>query len=70
MANNLGEENMLVLTRNISDVIIIDGHIKVMVLGIQGRQVRIGIEAPKHITVHREEIQKQKDEEAKHANDR
>ena len=61
---------MLVLTRNISDVIIIDGHIKVMVLGVQGRQVRIGIEAPKNITIHREEIQKQKDQEAKDANDR
>lgn len=61
---------MLVLTRNINDTIIIDGHIKVMVLGIQGRQVRIGIEAPKNITVHREEIQKQKDQEALDANHR
>lgn len=61
---------MLVLTRNINDTIIIDGHIKVMVLGIQGRQVRIGIEAPKHITVHREEIQKLREQEARDADDR
>ena len=61
---------MLVLTRNINDTIIIDGHIKVMVLGIQGRQVRIGIEAPKNITVHREEIQKLREQELRDADDR
>jgi carbon storage regulator len=70
MANNLGEGNMLVLTRNINSTIIIDGHIKVMVLGIQGRQVRIGIEAPKNITVHREEIQKLREQELRDADDR
>ena len=61
---------MLVLTRNINSTIIIDGHIKVMVLGIQGRQVRIGIEAPKNITVHREEIQKLREQELRDADDR
>lgn len=61
---------MLVLTRNINDTIIIDGHIKVVVLGIQGRQVRIGIDAPKNITVHREEIQRLKEQEERNANHR
>jgi len=61
---------MLVLTRNINSTIIIDDHIKVMVLGIQGRQVRIGIEAPKHITVHREEIQKLREQELRDADNR
>lgn len=48
---------MLVLTRSIGERLIInDGEIKLNVLEIKGNQVRIGIEAPRHITVHREEI--------------
>lgn len=61
---------MLCLTRNINDAIIIDGHIKVMILGVQGCQVRIGIEAPKHIPVHREEIQKLREQELRDADNR
>lgn len=48
---------MLVLTRRVGEKIVIDKNIKVVVLGVQGGQVKIGIEAPKHISAHREEIQ-------------
>ena len=48
---------MLVLTRNINESIVINENIRVCILGIQGKQVRIGIEAPKHISIHRKEIQ-------------
>jgi len=51
---------MLILTRRIDENLIIgdDGEIKVSILGVKGNQVRVGIEAPKHIAVHREEIYK------------
>ena len=45
---------MLILTRRISEVLIINDDVKVTVLAIQGNQVRIGIDAPKHVSVHRE----------------
>lgn len=47
---------MLILTRRIGEVLVIDDKIKVHILGIKGNQVRIGIDAPKDIPVHREEI--------------
>jgi carbon storage regulator len=47
---------MLVLTRRISESLIIDNDIQVVVLGVQGGQVKIGIKAPKNVSVHREEI--------------
>ncbi len=47
---------MLILTRRISESVIISDDVKVTVLGIKGNQVRLGIDAPKDITVHREEI--------------
>ena len=47
---------MLILTRNADQSIIIGNDIQIKVLGIKGGQVRIGITAPKHISVHREEI--------------
>lgn len=48
---------MLVLTRSIGERLFIqDGAIKIQVLEVKGNQVRIGIEAPKDITIHREEV--------------
>lgn len=47
---------MLILTRKLGESITIGDDIKVTVLGIYGRQVRIGIEAPLRVVVHREEI--------------
>ena len=47
---------MLILTRRISESIIIGDDVKLTVLGVKGNQVRIGIDAPKDVSVHREEI--------------
>jgi carbon storage regulator len=47
---------MLVLTRKIGETIAIDDHIKITVVQIKGKQVRIGIDAPKETKIHREEI--------------
>ena len=47
---------MLVLTRRTSESLIIGDDVKVTILGVKGNQVRIGIDAPKEISVHREEI--------------
>lgn len=48
---------MLVLTRSVGERLIINnGEIQLNVLEIKGNQVRIGINAPKHVSVHREEI--------------
>ena len=50
---------MLVLTRSSGERLIIgDGEITLTVLDVRGNQVRLGIDAPKHVTVHREEIYK------------
>ena len=47
---------MLILTRRLGETIVIGDNIKVTMLGVKGNQIRIGIEAPKDISVHREEI--------------
>ncbi len=47
---------MLILTRRVGESLVIGDDVKVIVLGVTGNQVRIGIEAPKNISVQRTEI--------------
>ncbi len=47
---------MLILTRKLGESITIGDDIKISVLGVHGRQVRLGIEAPMNVVVHREEV--------------
>lgn len=49
---------MLILTRRIDESLIINDNVKLTILGVKGNQVRIGIEAPKDVSVHRQEIYK------------
>ena len=49
-------ETMLVLTRKLGESIAIDDDIKIVVVQIKGKQVRLGIEAPRHTKIHREEV--------------
>lgn len=47
---------MLILTRRVGETLMIGDDISVTVLGVKGNQVRLGINAPKDVAVHREEI--------------
>jgi carbon storage regulator len=52
---------MLVLSRKVNERIVIDGGIVVTVVKIEGGQVRLGIEAPRHVKVFRQEIARKND---------
>ena len=47
---------MLILTRRVGETVMIGDEVTVTVLGVKGNQVRIGVNAPKTVAVHREEI--------------
>lgn len=47
---------MLILTRKLGESIIIEGNIKITVVDINKRQIKLGIDAPKNVTINREEI--------------
>jgi carbon storage regulator len=57
---------MLILTRRVGETLMVGDEVTVTVLGVKGNQVRIGVNAPKDVAVHREEIyqriQQEKDE--------
>lgn len=56
---------MLVLTRNTGQSLKIGDDIEVRILGVKGNQVRIGVDAPKDVSVHREEIYERIQQELK-----
>ena len=56
---------MLILTRRVGETVMVGDDVAITVLGVKGNQVRIGVNAPKDVAVHREEIFKRiKDEKS------
>lgn len=47
---------MLLLTRTVHEKIVIDGNIEIVICRVNGMQVTIGVKAPEHVSIHREEI--------------
>lgn len=47
---------MLILTRRVGEAVVIGDNVTVAIIGVKGSQIRIGVNAPKDVTVHREEI--------------
>lgn len=55
-AKRYRRETMLILTRRVGETLVVGDDITVTVLGVKGNQVRLGVNAPKDVSVHREEI--------------
>jgi len=55
-AESAEERVMLILTRRVGESLMIGDEVTVTVLGVKGNQVRVGVNAPKEVSVHREEI--------------
>lgn len=55
---------MLILTRRVGETVVIGNDVDITVLGVKGNQVRLGVKAPRHVSVHREEIYKRIKNEA------
>ena len=65
--NNLaikGGGTMLILTRRVGEALMVGDDTKIVVLGVKGSQIRLGINAPKDVKVHREEIYEKINEES------
>lgn len=60
---------MLILTRRVGESLMIGDEVSVKVLGVKGNQVRIGVNAPKEVAVHREEIYERIQQEQEAPND-
>ena len=58
----MGEARVLILTRKVGESVLIGDGIKVSVLAVKGNQVRVGIDAPKDVSVHREEVRERLEE--------
>lgn len=57
---------MLILTRRVGESLMIGDDVTITVLGVKGNQVRIGVDAPKEVAVHREEILNRIEDAASH----
>ena len=55
-SKDIGRCEMLILTRRIGETLMVGDEVTVTVLGVKGNQVRLGVNAPKEVAVHREEI--------------
>lgn len=55
---------MLILTRRVSEKIMIGDSVSIVILGVKGNEVRIGVAAPRHIEVHREEVYERRKRES------
>ncbi|PIE37598.1 MAG: carbon storage regulator [Gammaproteobacteria bacterium] len=60
---------MLILTRRVGESLMVGDDIKVTFLGIKGNQVRLGVNAPRDVAVHREEVYKRIQDDQNHEGD-